>query len=435
MVVHWGRDPGLFLVPGLPYEDGRDFFAFYYNHRQPGAVLRFYAGYVSLLPNALGWLLVGALPVTWVPRAFAATAGVLAALACALPALPSLAPVFGRSRWRLGVVAVLALAPVANHLFVSSLAYSIWSLLAILVWLTLLPAPRGWGGTAWRLPVMGLLLASHPVAVAMVPVWLIEGWRHRRRLPALVLYGGLVLLMAAYGALGIEHGGAAPPPSGEAAVEALSSPSGWLKAAPEVVHTTALFMVERVLFGSLAGDAALVDLHRRGLEGWVIALGALVGLLALAAAVRLRRRLGPAAIHALVVLAWMMVAVTGLWVVARSPGAELLEQGGAMRYVWVQRLLWLAILGILARAAWRSRQAGWRRRRRLPALGAVVVLLAVVSFCNTQNYRVPHRPGHALAAFLQGVAEQEAVGRGVDAHLPRRGPWSIHLERSPEPGG
>ena len=65
--VHFFREPASYLLPPLSYEDGRDFFAFFYNHREPAAILRFYAGYVSLIPNLVGYLVL-ALPTLWVTR-------------------------------------------------------------------------------------------------------------------------------------------------------------------------------------------------------------------------------------------------------------------------------------------------------------------------------------------------------------------------------
>lgn len=64
------RDPYNYRLPRLPHEDGRDIFGFYYNHREPASILRFYSGYIALGPNLVGYLAI-LLPITWVPFALA----------------------------------------------------------------------------------------------------------------------------------------------------------------------------------------------------------------------------------------------------------------------------------------------------------------------------------------------------------------------------
>src|SRR5215510_4480799 len=59
LTLNFARGPGALLEPSLAFEDGRDIFAFYYNQRDPASVLRFYVGYISLVPNLIGYLTLG----------------------------------------------------------------------------------------------------------------------------------------------------------------------------------------------------------------------------------------------------------------------------------------------------------------------------------------------------------------------------------------
>jgi len=446
--VHFFREPASYSLPPLSYEDGRDFFAFFYNHREPEAILRFYAGYVSLIPNLVGYLVL-ALPTLWVPRALAAVPGVLVTLACALPYL-TLRPLLPGRAWRLGTCLMLALLPVANRLFLSSLAYSIWPLLLLLVWGSLARPPTTLGGAGLRLPPMAALICSHPLSVALVPVYGLRAWLSVRaggggepgwepgeeattgRVSALY-HGALAAVAVLYQIVWVERGGVDPP-------------AVW-----ESVGRTLAFTAERVVFATVFGDAAALALRRAGAVPWIYAAAVLVLAVVVAIAVRHRSRLGRARAGMLLVLLYLILAFTALYVLGRSPGLEILQAGAAFRYFWVQRLLFATALAVLAGAVL-DPQAPARRSNTGPItrpitrlsrprisilqptawLWLLFVALAVLNFQNGDRYRSPRRQGHVMAAFVQEVARQERTGDGeVDATLPRRGPWSVELRRSP----
>lgn len=433
--VHFFREPASYLLPPLSYEDGRDFFAFFYNHREPGAILRFYAGYVSLIPNLLGYLVL-ALPTLWVPRALAAVPGVLVTLACALPYL-TLRPLLPGRVWRLGTCLTLALLPVANRLFLSSLAYSIWPLLLLLVWGSLARPPTTVGAAGLRLLPMAALICSHPLSVALAPVYGLRAWLSGRvggggepeqqlggearagRISA--LYHGLLVAVAVlYQLFWVERGGVDPP-------------AVW-----ESVGRTLAFTAERVVFATVFGDAAALALRRAEAVLWIYAAAVLVLAVVVAIAVRHRRCLDRARVGVLLILAYLVLAFTGLYVLGRSPGLEILQAGAAFRYFWVQRLLFATALAVLAGAVLDPQAPGRLSRPRmstLPRTGLLWLLfvaLAVLNFQNGDRYRSPRRQGHVMAAFVQGVVRQETTGDGeVDATLPRRGPWSVELRRPP----
>lgn len=430
--VHWFRDPASYLLPPLSYEDGRDYFAFYYNHREPGAVFRFYAGYLSLIPNLIGYLALE-LPVRWVPRALAWIPWILITLACAGPYW-MLRPWMRSRTWRFGLVLTLALLPVGNRLFISSTAYSIWSLLLILVWASLARLPTSWRGALLRLGPMAALIASHPLSIALVPIYGLQAWNgwRGRRMPAYPL--ALAVVAVLYALLGVERGESPMP--------------GPLAAAGR----TGVLVLERVVFATVFGDTTVHALRRAEATVWIY-LGAVTVLAAVALLiVRWRRRLGAEGLWLAATLAWSILAFTGLYVLGRSPELQILQAGAAFRYFWIQRLLFAAGLAILAYAGLaherRSEASGEAtgqttgqatgrsmRGARTVLLWLLFVALATLNFRNQDPYRCPRRQGHRMAAFAAEVARQEATGR-VDATLPRRGPWSIVVgsrAESPEP--
>ena len=414
--VHWFRDPASYLLPPLSYEDGRDYFAFYYNHREPGAVFRFYAGYVSLVPNLAAYLALG-LPVRWAPRALAWIPWILVTLACALPYL-TLRPWMRSRIWRLGLCLTLALLPVANRLFISSTAYSIWALLLLLVWASLARLPASWRGALLRLGPMAALIASHPLSIALIPIYGLQAWKgwRGRRMPVYPL--ALAAIAALYALLGVERGNTDLP--------------GPIVAAGR----TGVFLLERVVFATLFGDTTVGSLRGAAATVWIY-LTAIAVLAAIAILiVRWRHRLGVEGLWLLAALGWLILAFTGLYVLSRSPGLHILDDGAAFRYFWVQRLLFAAGLAILAQAGLAGRRTDeFPQVVRSALVWLLFAALAVLNFRNQDAYRCPRRQGHQMAAFVTEVARQEATGR-VEATLPRRGPWSVVLKSpaaSPKP--
>jgi hypothetical protein len=423
--VHFFRDPANFLLPPLSYEDGRDFFAFFYNHRDPGAILRFYAGYVSLVPNLIGHAVMW-LPVRWVPRALAWAPGLLVTLACALPYW-TFRPWMPSAVWRFGTCLTLALLPVANRLFLSSTAYSIWPLLLILVWAALARPPERMRSAVLRGVPMTALICSHPLSIALVPIYGLQVWKgwlsrssgnspesERGRSTTLVRVSYPLALLAVtilYLLFGVERGGA-------------ETPGLWA-----TVTRTFLFLLERVVFATLFSDAAVHTLRKADAVGWIYggAILVLVGIGILV--VRHRRRLGEDRLVLLGSLGWLILAFTGLYVVGRSPELRILEAGAAFRYFWDQRLLFAAGLAVLAgglRQAWSGRVP--------PALllWSLLLGLSILNFLNQDAYRCPRRHGRRMAGFVAEVARQEATGGRVEATLPRGGPWSVELRRPPQ---
>ena len=171
-------------MPRLPYEDGRDIFGYFYNHRHPGSILRFYNGYVALGPNLVGFLALR-LPVTWVPYVLALFPLLLSSLTFALLGCPQYRAWIANDALRILAAISLALIPVSNYHFIATTAYSIWILLFLLILLSLAPPPRTPLRALGRGPVMAILICSIPVSIALLPGYVVllfsqprtPGWR------------------------------------------------------------------------------------------------------------------------------------------------------------------------------------------------------------------------------------------------------------------
>ncbi len=413
--ITYARDPNLFRYPLAAYEDGRDMFGFFYNHPEPGSILRFYNGYVSLIPNAAGYLAARA-PVTAIPHLLSLFPLLVAALAFAWPARPAFREVVESDRLRWVACLTLALAPLGNYLFVSSTTYSVWNLLFLLILMSLAGAPEKPGAAAGRWAAMAALIWSHPLSIALVPVWLGQAWLRRGlgRLPGL-FYGALTVTALAYQALGVEHGG-------DRAVDL-----AWIG------RVTGILVLERVFFNTLLSDRLSRALHNRGEELWVYLIAAAVVATLAAVAIALRRRLGARRLWHLAVLAYLIVALTALYVIGRSGDLSILTGNPGYRYFWVQRLCFILLIFVLVEPLLKA----WAGRPARAAATALALLLAVdlwwLNRMDNSKYRGRPGQGAKLAAFTANVAEQERTGDGSVSARLQRGAWSIELERAAAP--
>lgn len=411
--ISFFREPAAFLSPVLAYEDGRDVFAFYYNHPEASAVFRSYNGYVSVLPNLWGWLVLRG-PITWAPYLLAWGPLLLSSFAFAFFALPLFRPLVASDRARAVVAVITAAAPLTNDLYLGNTMYSVWSLLLLLVLAALAPAPAAPRSAVVGALAQGLVLCSHPLSILIVPVYLLRafvpsrlGFSEAPRGLARVYYLSLAGIGVMYQLIGVSRESVSPP------------------ALVETAYLTLRFLLERVVFGSLFGDGAARALRRSGHEEWILAL-ALGGLCLIAIAVRVvRRRCDRAHGFAGIYGAWIILGLTVLYVVGRSPDLSILGSDRAFRYFWTQRVLFLIALGVLGERLLSSRG----RPLRWGVLVTVVLALGWLNQDNRSPYRVRPAQGQAVRELALELAAQEQVrgGReGVTARL-ERGIWSLEI--------
>lgn len=134
-------------VPSLDFEDGRDELAFYFNNPGIANIFRFYAGYVSLIPNAIAWASVNVLPLDAVPYAFVLASTLTATTGLFLLSLPTHSWLIEDPKWRAAFCLSLAMLPLSREFLVTNLNYSHWSILLLLVvLLTRRPLPASLRG-------------------------------------------------------------------------------------------------------------------------------------------------------------------------------------------------------------------------------------------------------------------------------------------------
>ena len=399
----------MLLWPPLHAEDGTEMLAYYYCHREPSSILRAYNGYVSLLPNLIGYSSLGA-PIALAPRLLAAAPFALT-VACLM--LPFSVRLFGRDvspGARAAPTLLLAALPLGTANLVANTTYSLWNCLLALALLSLAPPAAGWLGTLGRLALAIPLLASHPLSLVVLPVFAATARRDR---PGAAAALALILLGLTYQLAGVAR-------------PELDSRIG----AVDLGLLAVRYLAERVVFTSLFGGELRVALHESGLGPAVTVIGLLVIAAVSALCFREWRR-GGVRRWQQAGLAYLVGAFTLVTVSTRVTQGRWLGSFFGERYFYVPKVLFLLLLISLGLAAW-SRSSP-RRRRLIGA--AVCAYAALLGYVERDRYAVDVAAGRRIAAFVDQAATLEsrnAGRRGIDTVLVRERGEPIRLLAPPE---
>jgi hypothetical protein len=401
------KEPLLLLLPALHAEDGSEVLAVYYRERDPAWLLRAYQGYVALLPNLIGYAACSA-PVAWVPTLLAALPMLFAAAAFCIPAwLPASAPRPG-DRARRALVLLLAALPLGSATLVANTTYSMWNALLALALLAAVPFPRRPGPAAALVAVSALLLWSHPLSLAALPVYAVRLALAARGRRAAEAAAWLALLAA-----GTAYQGWAVSREGVA-----------LRAVTREAYVTARALAERVAFEAVLGPQPRSALQESA-PGAVTAAGAALAL-GLAALVAGRARRDAEARPALLCLSYYAVALTAGAVAGRQLRAGILASPDGVRYFYVPKVLFWVLAGAVVGPAL-ARLAP--RARRALAAAAVAGILAL-AWANRDYYATSAGEGARVQDLVRRAALAEARNggrRGIRETL-ERGAWTIRLE-------
>ena len=129
------------LLPEGAVEDGRDMLAFYFNSPNPSSALRFYNGYALFIPDAIAWLATRG-PITLAPYIFTLESLGFAAIGMFMISRPQFAWLIPNAIDRALVALLLAILPLGRAFLIQNLAYSLWSILFLLIVLLSYPLPR-----------------------------------------------------------------------------------------------------------------------------------------------------------------------------------------------------------------------------------------------------------------------------------------------------
>ncbi len=163
------QTPGLFTLPPFWFEDGNIFFAHFYNNHAFAEIFRKYAGYVSLLPNFLAYLVLF-LPTHIVRFAFPCAALILAAGTFSLIVSERFNRIIPSKYLRVFLVLIILIQPLLQHTLYSNIAYSQWNCLLLSCLLLLTPGSSSAARFGIETVIVTLCIWSNPVAVTLLPV-------------------------------------------------------------------------------------------------------------------------------------------------------------------------------------------------------------------------------------------------------------------------
>lgn len=373
-----------FTLPDLACEDGSEMFAYYTNHPTPGYILRSYSGYISLLPNLVGYL-AARLPPPLVPYALAYYALLVKTTAFTLFAGRRFRFTVANDHWRLLIVVAAALMPLGDRLLSDNATYSIWNLLLILCLLVVAPLPRRRRALFVQFGLLVLCAWSTPVAVVVAPLCLYN-FLTRRRAADRWVNGGLMLAIGLYVWLAVHP--------------AVHPADGVVRSLWQSIALTPLYLLNRVVAETLLGYHLRMAMQNQGLT-WLIYLVATIFVTGLAGLYVVNRRALTRREHSyLVMTLFLITAITWFSIYARGMDSNSHMGPWNGRYFYVQQYLFVLLLAVGMARNWRRLPRRWLR----PVLagGLVVYLVAMVSF-NLPYFRAYPELGRTLATFLQTV--------------------------------
>lgn len=198
------RAPGALMLPSLPADDGYFVFSHFFNNRHPLIMLRHKGGYVPLLPNILAFAAVRA-PAAWIPHAFVLSAIAVNCAASIAIFHRSFRTLLQSDLQRAILALAIAAAPFRTYTLAYVLDYSICNALWLTLLFSLAAAPESGRRQAALILPYAILLVSHPLGVAAMPVFALGLLRQPG---ARLWYAGLISSMLLY-LWGAEVGGGA----------------------------------------------------------------------------------------------------------------------------------------------------------------------------------------------------------------------------------
>lgn len=434
-----------FVLPTMGCEDGQLMFAYYVNQPSPWGIFRFYYGYISLLPNLVGYL-SAQVPPTWSPFVLAYFALAVKAAAHTLFALRRFRGVLPSDNLRWWVCLLLALLPLGNVQHIDNTTYSIWNLLWILLLLAYAPLGQSRLGQVGQWGLMALCIWSHPLAVVVGPILL---YNLITRPADRWFNGGLLLLLALYLGLGVELGFTERPRSLTASV-----------------LLTPLYLLNRVLFEALFGYHLRLILYKAGQLWLIYGPALLVGAGAVWWYSRRWRSLSWPSQLQLGLLVYAIGALTWLTVYTRAADATIYMGEWSHRYFYIQQyLIWLGLAVAVGREVLphprpngasallvregignskESLPFSWpegvqkRNEKTVPPLiwgrvGGGVALIALylvmMNYYHWDYLRTWPEPGRQLAEFLQEIQSYQQRGpqEGTREFLLKRDCFDIKV--------
>lgn len=402
-----------FVHPVLHCEDGTEQFVYYRNNPSPAGIFRFYDHYVSLLPNLLAYL-GSFLPPALFPYMVALFSLLLSGAALAAFSLRRFRFLVPQDPVRYGVCLLLIVIPIGNFALVSSLQYSLWHSLFLLILLSAAPAPRNPYLLVPQLAFCILAAWSNPLSVVCLPLCVMLYFQRRDRVDRIV-NGSLSVAIVLYAIFGVEFQAALK-------IEDLA-----------VLGFSLRVLLHRVFFEALLGNHLRVWLTSHDLTLLVDAGG--IAIVTTAAYLLYRAGRSGRVRWVLIHLGSALIfGLTLLAVLGRGLDAGILETPWGHRYFYLQQLVFLLLLGAAGLTTFRIEMLPgvWRR----VAMAATVLFLVASNHFNHRYFRTSKSEGEALRRYLLALGDptidrSEFLTPEGYLVLDRGERWSLQVEVDP----
>ncbi len=383
-------------------------FAFYTNNRGPAGVFRFYSGYISLVPNLVGYVSTFFSP-TATPGIMAAYSLGVAAAARSLFYLRRFRFVVPHDRTRAWIVLLLASYPVGNFALDSSTTYSFWNLLWISLLLGIAPLPRGRLTRSLQFLIQSLIIWSHPLCVVLIPIHGFHLFQSRRNSGSRSFHAGIILMVISYLFFGISWGQGAQ-----------------VEVASAIRHATG-YLSSRVLSEGILGTRYSSLLQMNGFGGIVDAICIALAVLVCWWLIRNRQRLQRAQWYCLGCAVYLILALT-LGSTLSRPLTPRPNEIWEQRYFYVQQNLVLTILSLPIITLLGNTRVKKTIRVGL-SLCLVVWIFQLHHKSRTWFYSPPDQ-GEEVASFLRHVEMTVESGSIPEELVLDRSQWSIRIHGS-----
>lgn len=400
------RSSAAFLQPIMFAEDGFLLFAFDYTHgRDVSAIFRFYAGYISLLPQIVAFL-AGYVAKPLVPYVYAFSALALNTLTFTVFSFSRFRTIIKGDWMRAGICIAMALFPIGSSCTVSTCMFMLWNGLILLVLLTCAPLPRTILGRLLQCLGMVVLVWSNPLSVVCVPLIL---WQLRRGSDSqeITVYVILIVACLAYQFLGVSH------------------ETDYGRSLVGRVYPFLTLLLERVVFETFFDGYLRLWLRDLNLAPLVWGFSVTIIMATVLVLLRNRRAGTHLPYEFLCLCAFVVIAVAFGTIVGRSAGtwlvAEIVDET-VQRYYYVPRFFFLLLeLILICSLVPLNRSIGIKG---LFAICIVGIYLAVFNIENSFLYATSYDEGQRVASFIQQLEERRRYGGGdreEEFVLPRHG--------------
>lgn len=419
-LIIFARSFNAFVHPILHCEDGTIMFAYYLSHTDPSSILRAQGwqmteGYVSLLPNAVGYLAVRLSPAL-APYSMSIYALLVSGFSMTLFALRRFRSILPDDTLRRLACVILALMPIGDFAVMSSTTYSQWHLLMILLLLTAAPVPLSPVVRVLQLCFLVLAVASHPLSIIILPLCVVLLFI-RRGAADRVINISLIVAAGIYFSLGVR-------PEMATSKYPIRLETFWVGLR---------YVLHRVLFEGLLGNRLRVFWHTSG-HDHVIELIAVVILCLLGLLVFLtRKRLARDHVPVIIGLGMLVYGLTLVEVVTRVMTPDSHLQPMAQRYFFIQQLA--VVLVAIVALTHLIQSVKWPRPRvvlQILLVASVAGYIGALNICNLKLFQTRKEEGIRVVEFTRAVEARLRAGPGARGArlmtLKRGGTWDIRID-------